>query len=271
MAIVNVEQVWYPSKDGTKISMFLVRTKGLNPTGDSPTLLVGYGAFKVSMLPAFSATLFQWLESGGILAVPNLRGGGEYGEEWHRAGILDKKQRVFDDFIGAAEWLIANKHTNPQKLAIYGSSNGGLLTAAAITQRPELFRAALVLDPLVDMLRYDRFPIAQHWLSEYGSAQNAAQFPSLVAYSPYQRVRPGTKYPAVLLMASEHSTDVRAFHARKMAAALQAATSSDQGERPVVIQINRVGGLSSEGVRELQLRDLVDQRLFVMWQLGMLR
>ena len=269
-AIAGVAQVWYPSKDGTNISMFLVHKNGLRLTADTPTLLAGYGAFGVIMTPTFSATLFQWIEAGGTFAVPNLRGGGEYGEAWHQAGMLDKKQTVFDDFIAAVEWLIANKYTNPQKLAIYGGSHGGLLTGAAITQRPELFRAALVLDPVLDMLRYHKFLRGRSWVAEYGSPDTPEEFRSLLAYSPYQRVRPATKYPAVLLMSSERATDVHALHARKMAAALQAATASDPAAQPILLAVNRGADVGPEALRALQLRDLVDQRLFVMWQLGML-
>ena len=172
-AIAEVEQVWYPSKDGTKISMFLVHKKGLTRDGNTPTLLNGYGGFGVNETPVFSATLFQWFEAGGLFALPNLRGGGEYGDAWHEAGMLDRKQNVFDDFIAAAEWLIANRYTSRQRLAITGGSNGGLLTAAAITQRPELFRAAVVAVPLLDMLRYQNFLMARYWVPEYGSAENA--------------------------------------------------------------------------------------------------
>jgi prolyl oligopeptidase len=269
-AIVDVEQVWYPSKDGTKISMFLVHKKGLERNGATPTLLTGYGGFNVSETPAFSATLFQWFEAGGLYAVPNLRGGGEYGDAWHEAGVLDKKQNVFDDFIAAAEWLIANRYTNPQKLAITGASNGGLLTGAAITQRPELFRAAIVGVPLLDMLRYQNFLMARYWVPEYGSAENADQFKYLLPYSPYQHVVSGTKYPAVLLTAGEHDSRVHASHARKMAALLQASTSSDPSQQPVMVWVDRDAGHGQGKPLNLRIRDAADQRIFVMWQLGML-
>ena len=269
-AAADVQQVWYPSKDGTLISMFLVRRKGGVPDGKTPTLLFGYGGFNVNETPSFSAPLFQWLDAGGIYAIPNLRGGGEYGDAWHEAGMLDKKQNVFDDFIAAAEWLIANRYTDASHLAIRGGSNGGLLTGALLTQRPDLFRVALVEVPLLDMLRYQDFLMARYWVPEYGSAEDAAQFQFLKAYSPYQRVKPGTKYPAVLLTAGEHDTRVHAMHARKMAAALQAATASDPADQPVLLWVDREAGHGQGKPLNLRIRDVADQRIFVMWQLGMI-
>jgi prolyl oligopeptidase len=265
-ALVEVEQVWYPAKDGTRVSMFLVHRKGLARTGSTPALLAGYGAFKVRLVPAFSPTLLQWFDAGGLFAVPNLRGGGEYGDDWHDAGRLERKQTAFDDFIAAAEWLIANKYTSAQKLAIHGGSHGGLLTGAAITQRPDLFRAALVLDPLLDMLRYHKFARQPYWISEYGSADDGGQFTWLDAYSPYRHVRPGTRYPAVLLTAADGPAEVHAMHARKMAAELQAATASDASEQPILLWVDR----DAPALPALQLRAIVDQRIFIMWQLGML-
>ena len=267
-SIVDVNQVWYPSKDGTKISMFLVHRRGLAKTGATPTLLSGYGGFNVNETPVFAATLFQWFEAGGIYALPNLRGGGEYGDAWHEAGMLEKKQNVFDDFIGAAEWLIREGYTKPEKLAISGGSNGGLLTGAAITQRPELFRAAIVAVPLLDMLRYQNFLMARYWVPEYGSAEQADHFTFLHRYSPYHRVQSGAPYPAVFLTAGEHDSRVHALHARKMAALLQASTSSDPVERPVLLWVDREAGHGQGKPLNLRLRDVVDQRLFVMWQLG---
>jgi len=269
-ATAEVEQVWYPSKDGTRISMFLVHRKGLTPAGDTPTLLTGYGGFNISETPAFSATLFQWVEAGGLYAAPNLRGGGEYGDAWHEAGMLGKKQNVFDDFIAAAEWLIANRHTNAQRLAITGASNGGLLTAAILTQRPDLVRAAIVGVPLLDMLRYQNFLMARYWVPEYGSAENPEHFGFLHAYSPYHHVKAGTHYPAVLLTAGEHDSRVHALHARKMAALLQAATASDPAEQPVLLWVDREAGHGQGKPLNLRIRDVADQRIFVMWQLGML-
>ena len=264
-----VEQVWYASKDGTKVSMFLIHRNGLEKNGSLPTILWGYGGFNISATPAFSATLFQWLDAGGLYAVPNLRGGGEYGDRWHEAGMLDRKQNSFDDFIAAAEWLIANGYTRPEKLAIKGGSNGGLLTGAVITQRPDLVRAAFVEVPLLDMLRYQYFLMARYWVPEYGSAEDASQFAFLRAYSPYHQVRPATKYPAVFLTAGEHDTRVHALHARKMAAQLQASTTSDPAEQPVLLWVDREAGHGQGKPLNLRLRDVVDQRLFAMWQLGM--
>ena len=183
-AIAEVEQVWYPSKDGTRISMFLVHKKGLTRNGDTPTMLTGYGGFNISETPAFSATLFQWVEAGGLYAVPNLRGGGEYGDAWHEAGMLGKKQNVFDDFIAAAEWLIANRYTNSQRLAITGASNGGLLTAAALTQRPDLVRAAIVGVPLLDMLRYQNFLMARYWVPSTARRRTPSTFRSSAPTRP---------------------------------------------------------------------------------------
>jgi prolyl oligopeptidase len=251
--------------------MFLVHKKGLAKTGDAPVLLTGYGGFNISYTPGFAATLFPWYEAGGVFAVPNLRGGGEYGDAWHEAGMLDKKQNVFDDFIAAAEWLIASKYTNPNRLAITGGSNGGLLTGAAVTQRPELFRAAAVLVPLLDMLRYQDFLMAQYWVPEYGSAVDPEQFKYLLAYSPYHHVKAGTKYPAVLLTAGENDKRVHALHARKMAAALQEATASDQGERPILLWVDRDAGHGQGKPLDLRIRDAADERIFEMWQLGMVK
>jgi prolyl oligopeptidase len=268
-SIAEVEQVWYPSRDGTRISMFLVHKRGLTKTGDTPTLLSGYGGFNVCETPIFSATLFQWVEAGGLYALPNLRGGGEYGDAWHEAGMLAKKQNVFDDFIAAAEWLIREGCTRPEKLAIAGGSNGGLLTGAALTQRPDLFRAAVIAVPLLDMLRYQYFLMARYWVPEYGSAEDADQFKYLHAYSPYHHVRPGTRYPAVFLTAGEHDNRVHALHARKMAALLQASTSADPADRPVLLWVDREAGHGQGKPLNLRLRDVVDQRVFLMWQLGM--
>lgn len=270
-SLVAVEQVWYRSKDGTRISMFLVRRKDLTPDGATPTLLTGYGGFNISETPIFSGPLFQWFEDAGVFALPNLRGGGEYGDAWHEAGMLDRKQNVFDDFIAAAEWLIANGYTNPTKLAISGGSNGGLLTGAALTQRPDLFKAVIIAVPLLDMLRYQYFSMARYWVPEYGSAENADQFAYLRAYSPYHNVIAGTPYPAVLLTAGENDTRVHAMHARKMAAALQAATASDRREQPILLWVDREAGHGQGKPLDLRLRDLVDQRLFLMSQLGMTR
>jgi prolyl oligopeptidase len=262
----EVEQVTYPSKDGTRITMFLAHKKGLQRTGQNPTLLYAYGGFNVSMTPLFSTSRFLFLEQGGLIATPNLRGGGEYGEEWHRAGMLGKKQNVFDDFLAAAEWLQSQKYTDREHLVIQGGSNGGLLVGAALTQRPELFRAVVCQVPLLDMLRYHKFLIARLWMPEYGSADNLEQFKWLHAYSPYHHVKDGTSYPAVLLEAAESDSRVDALHARKMAARLQAATSSEQ---PVLLRLETKAGHGAGKPRSKMLDELTDAWGFIFWQLGM--
>jgi prolyl oligopeptidase len=269
-SLVEVKQVFYPSKDGTRVSMFLVHRKGLTLDGNNPTLLYGYGGFANSMTPWFSATMFPWFEAGGVYAIPNLRGGGEYGETWHTGGMLDKKQNTFDDFIAAAEWLIANRYTSPKRLAIAGGSNGGLLTGAALTQRPELFAAVVSAVPLLDMLRYQEFLMARYWVPEYGSAENARQFAYLLKYSPYHRVEPGTHYPAVFLTAGENDTRVHPLHARKMAARLLAANDFDPTSNPVLLWVDRDAGHGMGKPLNLRVRDAADTRIFLMWQLGML-
>jgi prolyl oligopeptidase len=269
-SIVEVKQVFYPSKDGTKISMFLVHKKGLKLDGNNPTLLYGYGGFDISMTPSFSATLFPWFEAGGVYALANLRGGGEYGDAWHEAGMLARKQNVFDDFIAAAEFLIQHKVTNPSKLAIWGGSNGGLLTGAAVTQRPDLFAAVLCQVPLLDMLRYQSFLMARYWVPEYGTAEDAEQFKFVRAYSPYQHVKAGTKYPAVFFTAGENDARVHPLHARKMTALMQASTASDQKAKPILIWVDRDAGHGQGKPLDLRVRDAADQRIFLMWQLGML-
>ncbi len=265
-----VEQVWYPSKDGTRISMFVVHKKGMKLDGRNPTLLSGYGGFDISEKPVFQATLFQWLDAGGVYALANLRGGGEYGEAWHEAGMLAKKQNVFDDFIAAAEYLIHAGYTSTPRLAIAGGSNGGLLTGAALTQRPDLFAAVISAVPLLDMLRYQDFLMGKYWVSEYGSAENPAQMPFLYAYSPYQHVKPGTRYPAVLLTAAENDARVHPSHARKMTAALRAADASDQSRKPILLWVEREAGHGPGKPLSLRVRDAADERIFLMWQLGML-
>jgi prolyl oligopeptidase len=265
-----VEQVWYPSKDGTRVSLFIVHRKGLKLDGRNPTLLSGYGGFDISEKPAFSASLFQWLDAGGVYALANLRGGGEYGEAWHRAGMLDKKQNVFDDFIAAAEYLVKAGYTSPRRLAIAGGSNGGLLTGAALVQRPDLFAAVISAVPLLDMLRYQNFLMGKYWISEYGSAEDGGQMPFLYAYSPYQHVKPGTRYPAVFLTAAENDARVHPSHARKMTAALRAADASDQSRKPILLWIERDAGHGPGKPLALRVRDAADERIFLMWQLGML-
>jgi prolyl oligopeptidase len=260
-----VRQVSYASRDGTPISMFVVHRDGMALDGDNPTYLTGYGGFNISMTPAFSRSLLLWLERGGVVAIPNIRGGGEYGEGWHQAGILASKQNSFDDFIGAAEWLIREGYTRPQRLAAAGGSNGGLLVGAVLTQRPELFRAVLVQVPLLDMLRYHRFLIARLWIPEYGSADDPAQFRWLHAYSPYHRVREGVAYPAVLLATAESDSRVDPMHARKMAARLQAATS---GDRPILLRLESRAGHGAGKPLAKVIDELTDSWTFVFSELG---
>jgi prolyl oligopeptidase len=261
---IEVKQVWYDSKDGTKIPMFLVHKKGLKLDGQRPTLLTGYGGFNSSMTPGFSSRAALWAEQGGVFAVPNLRGGGEFGEKWHESGMRERKQNTFDDFIGAAEWLIKNKYTSPQKLAISGGSNGGLLVGAAMTQRPELFQAVVCSYPLLDMVRYHKFLVASFWVPEYGSSENAEQFKYIHAYSPYHRVKQGTKYPAVLFITGDSDTRVAPLHARKMTALLQASTGSD---RPVLLHYDTKAGHSGGTPVSKQIEDLTDELSFLFWQL----
>ena len=270
-SIVEVKQVTYSSRDGTPVTMFIVHKKGLQLNGNNPTILTGYGGFNINMNPGFSATIFPWLEDGGVYAVPNLRGGGEYGKDWHEGGMLSHKQNVFDDFIGAAQYLVDNKYTSPARLAISGGSNGGLLTGAMVTQRPDLFGAAIVAVPLLDMLRYQHFLMARYWVGEYGDADKTVdEFNWLKAYSPYHNVKKGTKYPGVLLTAGENDSRVHPMHARKMAAALQDATASDQSQKPILLWVDREAGHGQGKPLDLRMRDVVDQRMFIMWQLGMI-
>jgi prolyl oligopeptidase len=269
-ASVDVDQVWYPSKDGTKISMFLAHKHGLARRGDAPTMLAGFGAFGIPAAPAFSATQFPWFDAGGVLAMPNLRGGGEYGDAWHAAGARENKKHTIEDFLAAAEWLIANGYTNSKKLAAFGSSHGALTVGAAITRRPDLFRAAVMLVPVTDLIRYDRLPEARPWIEEYGSSADPRQFAGLLAISPYHHVTPATPYPAVLMTALERGAAVHPLHARKMTAALQTATSSDRAAQPILLRVDREPATTPDALFSLQFHDLVDQRMFLLWQLGML-
>lgn len=261
----DIKQIWYESKDKTKVPMFIVHAKGLQRNGSNPTLLTAYGGFNVSLTPNFSPRAALWVERGGVYAVANLRGGGEFGEQWHRAGMLEKKQNVFDDFIAAAEWLIQNGYTTPAKLAISGGSNGGLLVGAALTQRPELFQAVVCSVPLLDMIRYHKFLVARFWVSEYGSSESPDQFKYLYAYSPYHQVRPGTKYPAVLFITGDADTRVAPLHARKMTALLQWATAS---QRPILLHYDTKAGHAGGVPASKQVEDLADELTFLFWQLG---
>jgi prolyl oligopeptidase len=261
----EVDQVWYASKDGTKIPMFIVHRKGLKLDGSNPTLLTGYGGFTISETPAYSALAALWVERGGVYAVPNLRGGGEFGETWHRAGMLERKQNVFDDFIAAAEWLVRSRYTKSERLSIMGGSNGGLLVGAALTQRPALFRAVVCAVPLLDMLRYHQFLVARFWVPEYGSSEDSTQFRTLYAYSPYHHVRQGVKYPAVLLITGDSDTRVDPLHARKMTALLQASTGS---ERPILLHYDTKQGHAGGKPVGKQVDDTTDELMFLFWQLG---
>lgn len=263
---MEMRQEWYASKDGTRIPMFLLHRKDLPRDGHQPVLLTGYGGFNQNMTPQFSALVRVWVEHGGIYALPNLRGGGEFGEEWHRAGMRERKQNVFDDFLAAAEWLIANRYTSPARLAIRGGSNGGLLVGAALTQRPELFRAVVCAVPLLDMVRYHHFLLARLWVPEYGSAENEAEFRYLHAYSPYHRVRKGVRYPAVLLLTGDADTRVDPLHARKMTALLQASTASDL---PVLLRYDTKFGHTKSLPVSKVIEDTATELQFLMWQLGM--
>jgi prolyl oligopeptidase len=235
----ETKQVFFTSKDGTRVPMFITAKKGLKLDGQNPVLLYAYGGFNISLTPAFSVGNAVWLEMGGVYAQPNLRGGGEYGEEWHEAGTLLRKQNVFDDFIGAAEWLIANKYTSPGKLAIRGGSNGGLLVGACVTQRPDLFGAALPAVGVMDMLRFHKFTIGWAWTSDYGSSDDANQFKALYAYSPLHNLKPGTKYPATFITTADHDDRVVPGHSFKFAATMQA---DQAGSAPILIRIETKAG-----------------------------
>ncbi len=237
--IYETKQVFYNGKDGTRLPMFITHKKGLKLDGNNPTYLYGYGGFSVSLTPAFSIANLVWMEMGGVYAQPNLRGGGEYGEEWHLAGTKSKKQNVFDDFIAAAEWLIANKYTSTPKLAIGGGSNGGLLVGACITQRPDLFGAAVPAVGVMDMLRFQKFTIGWAWVSDYGSSDNPEEFKTLYAYSPLHNIKPGTKYPATFITTADHDDRVVPAHSFKFAATLQAAQA---GPAPILIRIETKAG-----------------------------
>jgi prolyl oligopeptidase len=262
---IEAKQVWYPSKDGTKVPMFVVHRKGLPLDGSRPTLMTAYGGFNLSMTPAFSTIAAWWTEKGGVFALPNLRGGGEFGEGWHRAGMFEKKQNVFDDFIAAAEWLIQNKYTNPAKLGIEGASNGGLLMGAMMTQRPDLFGAIVCGAPLLDMLRYHKLSVGSWWAAEYGSADDPKQFAYLNKYSPYHNVHAGTKYPAIMFTTGDSDTRVDPSHARKMTALMQAANVSGN---PIILRYDTKGGHSGIGSIDKVVDQQVDMMSFIADRLG---
>ena len=257
----ETQQVFYSSKDGTQIPMFITHKKGLRLDGNNPTLLYGYGGFNVSLTPNFSVSRLVWMEMGGVYALANLRGGGEYGEEWHQAGIKLNKQNVFDDFIAAAEWLINHQYTKPKKLAILGGSNGGLLVGACMTQRPELFGAALPAVGVMDMLRFHKFTIGWAWCSDYGSPDHPEEFKALYAYSPLHNLKPGTAYPATLITTADHDDRVFPAHSFKFAAALQAVQA---GEKPVLIRIETKAGHGAGKPTSKMIEELADEWAFLV-------
>ncbi|MGB6294705.1 MAG: prolyl oligopeptidase family serine peptidase [Rivularia sp. (in: cyanobacteria)] len=261
----ETKQIFYKSKDGTQVPMFIVHKKGIKLDGNNPTYLYGYGGFNVSLTPTFSVSSLIWMEMGGVYVVANIRGGGEYGEEWHQAGIKDKKQNVFDDFIAAAEWLIDNGYTKSEKLAIAGGSNGGLLVGACMTQRPDLFGAALPAVGVLDMLRFHKFTIGWAWVPEYGSSENPEEFKTLYAYSPLHNLKPGTAYPATLITTADHDDRVVPAHSFKFAAALQAA---HDGEAPVLIRIETKAGHGAGKPTAKIIEEVADKWAFLVKTLG---
>jgi len=260
------EQVFYPSKDGTRIPMLLVYKKGLKRDGSNPTLLYGYGGFGISMTPRFDPARLVWLEHGGIFAVANIRGGGEYGEEWHRQAIRAHKQIVFDDFIAGAEWLIAQRYTSTPKLAIEGVSNGGLLIGACVTQRPDLFGAALAYVGVMDMLRFDQFGQGAGWEGDYGSPHEPADFKVLYAYAPVHNVHPGTHYPPIMVITGDHDTRVMPAHSFKFAAALQNAQA---GPAPILLRVRLSTGHGAGATTAQRIAQDADAYAFLLANLGM--
>jgi prolyl oligopeptidase len=255
----ETRQVFYESRDGVRVPMFITCKKGLPLDGTHPTILYGYGGFNTPMTPAFSVPYLTWMERGGVYAVANLRGGGEYGEEWHLAGTRRRKQNTFDDFIAAAEWLVANGYTSHRRLAVAGQSNGGLLAAAVLIQRPDLMGAALVGVGVLDMLRFHKFTIGWGWVSDYGSPDDPEDFKVLYGYSPYHNVRPGTEYPAVLITTADHDDRVVPAHSFKFAAALQNAQA---GPEPVLIRIETRAGHGTGKPVTKQISEAADELSF---------
>jgi prolyl oligopeptidase len=260
----TVEQVWYTSKDGTHVPMFVAYKKGLERNGKNPTILGGYGGFNLSQLPNFGATNIAWMENGGVVALANLRGGNEFGETWHQAGMLANKQNVFDDFIGAAEYLIKSGYTSSEHLGISGGSNGGLLVTAFATQRPDLAKAVVCSYPLVDMLRFHKFLVGSFWVPEYGSADDPQQFRWIYRYSPYQHIEAGKKYPAILFITGDSDTRVAPLHARKAAALFQASTRSNN---PVMLRYHVSGGHSGGEPLKVQVNNSAETLAFFDWEL----
>jgi len=263
----ETKQVFYESKDGTKIPMFIVHKKGIELNGQNPTLLYGYGGFNISLTPSFSIANLVFLENGGVYVLANLRGGGEYGEDWHQAGTKMNKQNVFDDFIAAAEYLINEKYTCSEKLAIRGGSNGGLLVGACMCQRPELFRVALPAVGVMDMLRYHKFTIGFHWASDYGTSEDSKEmFEYLYGYSPLHNLKKGTNYPATMITTADHDDRVVPAHSFKFAATLQECNA---GENPVIIRIESKAGHSAGKPTDMVIQEYTDMWSFVFYNLGM--
>jgi prolyl oligopeptidase len=261
----ETKQVFYSSKDGTKIPLFIIHKKGIKLDGNNPTLLYGYGGFNISLTPSFSISRIYFLEQGGVYAIANLRGGGEYGEEWHKAGMLEKKQNVFDDFIAAAQYLIDEKYTSTEKLAINGGSNGGLLVGACMTQRPDLFKVAIPAVGVLDMLRYHKFTIGWGWAGEYGSSDLAKQFDFLIKYSPLHNVKEGVNYPATMIMTADHDDRVVPAHSFKFAAELQA--KQKKAGNPILIRIDKKAGHGAGKPTTKLIDDATDFWSFVLWNL----
>jgi prolyl oligopeptidase len=262
----ETKQIFYTSKDGTKVPMFIVHKKGIALDGKNPTLLYGYGGFNISLTPSFSISRCVWLEQGGIVAIPNIRGGGEYGEEWHKAGTLMRKQNVFDDFIAAAEYLISNQYTSPERLAIQGGSNGGLLVGAVANQRPDLFAVALPAVGVMDMLRYHKFTIGRYWATDYGTSEDSKEmFEYLYKYSPLHNIKPDVEYPAVLVTTGDHDDRVVPAHSFKYIATLQATY---KGERPVLIRIETQAGHGAGKPTKKIIDEIADTYAFTFYNMG---
>jgi prolyl oligopeptidase len=262
----EVRQVFYNSKDGTRVPMFLTHRKGLVRDGSHPVILYGYGGFNIPITPRFSPARIVWLELGGIYAVANIRGGGEYGKAWHRAGTKLQKQNVFDDFIAAAEWLIDNQYTSTPKLAIRGGSNGGLLVGACMTQRPDLFGVVLPAVGVLDMLRFDKFTIGWAWTSDFGSPEDPEEFQTLLSYSPLHNLQPGVHYPATLITTADHDDRVVPAHSFKFAAALQAAQG---GPLPVLIRIETRAGHGGGKPTTKVIEEAADRYAFLTQVMGL--
>ena len=260
----ETKPVFYTSKDGTRIPMFIVYKKGVKLDGNNPTLLYGYGGFNITTSPVFNSMLLALLEQGVIYASANMRGGGEYGEKWHEAGMKLRKQNVFDDFIGAAEYLINNKYTSSSRLAIQGASNGGLLVGAVANQRPDLVKVVIQRAGVMDMLRFQKFTIGWNWIAEFGSSDSETEFKVLRAYSPLHNIRDGTKYPATLITTADHDDRVVPAHSFKYAAALQHAQA---GDNPVLIRIDTKSGHGASSTTK-SIEQTADIYSFIFWNLG---